>query len=213
MRDVDSATVAHLTARAGVVPRDLLYIRGKDRTTGAAAAVGFWNDLDTVTFSVISGETGLLESREYTGSGSLISADPIPLVADLTVRTINIRLSQINEAVLNAVRLYDARLAFVDFHRALFDPATRQLVAPPVPHFTGQVNLAPIETPPVGGEGEIVLSVVSHSRELTRTNPAKRSDETQKLRSGDRFRRYSSVAGQWDIWWGEKRSKVGSDDE
>jgi hypothetical protein len=45
------------------------------------------------------------------------------------------------------------------------------------------------------------------TRELTRTNPAKRSDETQRLRSGDRFRRYSGTAYQWPIWWGEAKAK------
>jgi hypothetical protein len=80
------------------------------------------------------------------------------------------------------------------------------LVAAPVPRFDGQVNGAPIDTPAVGGEGGVKLSVVSHTRVLTRTNAAKKSDETQKLRSGDRFRRYSAVAGQWDYWWGEAKA-------
>lgn len=209
MRSVDSATAAHLQARAGTIPRDFLWIEGKNRETGAAESIGFWNDLDTVTVTVISGETGLPAARDYVGSGTLISADAIPLVSDLTIRTIRIRLSQIDEGVAQAIRGYDPRLAHVEFHRGLFDPDTRNLVAPPLPHFLGRINAAPIQTPPAGSDGSITLSVVSHSRELTRTNAAKKSDETQKRRSGDRFRRYSDVAGEWNVPWGQPDARRG----
>lgn len=209
MRNVDGATYAHLQARAGTIPRDFLWLTGRNRESGLPESVGFWNDLDTVAVTVISGETGLPVARSYTGSGSLISSDPIPLTSDLTIRTIRIRLSQVNEAVIAAIRGYDPRLARVEFHRGLLDPETRNLVAAPLPHFVGFVNAAPIKTPPPGQVGDITISVVSHARELTRTNAAKKSDETQKRRSGCRFRRYSTVAGNWEFWWGEKKGRAG----
>jgi hypothetical protein len=103
-----------------------------------------------------------------------------------------------------AVRGYDLRLAAIEIHEGYLDLSTHQLLAPPVVDFVGWVNGAPITTPPAGGQGSITLNCVSHSRMLTRTNPAKRSHESQKLRSNDQFRRYSTVAAQWQYWWGER---------
>lgn len=170
--------------------------------------MGLWNGEDTVEVTVVQAESGLPVTRTYHAAGSLLGIDPIPAVSDLSVRTIQIELSQINAAVQQAIRGYDARLAKLEVHRGLYSLDTRLLVAPPVPLFDGQVNGAPINTPAAGEEGGISLAVVSHTRVLTRTNPAKRSDETQKLRSGDRFRRYSGVANQWDFFWGEEKGKA-----
>lgn len=208
MRSVDAATLAYLNSRAGVVARDFIWIEGKNRDTGATETVGFWNDLDTVTVSVISGTTGAVVNRDYTGSGSLIQIDAIPLVSDMSVRMVRVRLSQINETVALAIRGYEPRLAKVEMHRALFRLDSRALVAPPFPHYVGHINTIQIQTPPPGEQGSIMLQVATHSRELTRSNPAKKSDETQKLRSGDRFRRYADVAGIWDFFWGEKKGKA-----
>ncbi|MEO9612640.1 MAG: hypothetical protein ABJG86_09695 [Nitratireductor sp.] len=208
MRDADPAIVSHLQSRAGVVPRSFLWMVGKNRATGEPEAAGFWSDLDAITVTVIDGLTGTPVSRDYVGSGTLISVDPVPLVSDLTVRHIRIRLSQVSAEVAQAIRGYDPRLAHVEIHLGLFDPATRTLIAPPVPQFVGQVNGAPIRTPAVGQEGDITLVVASQTRELTRTNPAKRSDETQRRRGGDRFRRYKDVAGQWEFFWGEKSGRI-----
>lgn len=207
-RSVDAATSAAYQTRAGHVPRYFVWIVARDRGTGAPATIGLWNGDDTVDVTVIRAETGQAETRTYHAAGSLLGHDPIPAVSDLSVRTIKVALSQINVAVQQAVRGYDARLARVEIHRGLLSLETRQLVAPPVSIFDGQANGAPIETPAVGKTGSVSLSVVSHTRMLTRTNPQKRSDESQKLRSGDRFRRYSGVAGQWDFAWGEHKGKA-----
>lgn len=209
MRNIDNDTAAYLQTRKGVISRDLLWITAKERDTGNTVATGFWNDLDSVTLTVVSGETGSPVSRTYHGTGTLISISPIPLISDLTVRTITITLSRISTQVQQAIRGYDPRFGHVEIHRALFDLATRELVAAPVPHFVGSINGAPMAVPRPGEEGSIALSVVSHSRELTRTNPLKRSDETQKRRSGDRFRQYSGVAGQWEFFWGEEKHRIG----
>jgi hypothetical protein len=206
MRSVDSATAAAIQSRRGHIPRYFVWIEGKNRTSGALETMGLWNGEDTVEVTVVNPDTGLPVTRTYHAGGSLLNMDPIPAVSDLSVRTIQVGLSQINAAVQQAIRGYDPRLGKVQIHRGLFDLDTRALVANPVPLFDGQVNGAPIETPAAGEEGGIALDIVSHTRVLTRTNAAKRSDETQKLRSGDRFRRYSGVAGQWDFFWGEEKS-------
>ncbi|MGQ3294610.1 MAG: hypothetical protein ACT6U0_20665, partial [Shinella sp.] len=131
----------------------------------------------------------------------------------LPVRPIRIRLSQINDAVQIAIRGYDPKHAPIELHLGLFDTATMLPVAPAVPVFVGRVNGSPITTPAAGSEGSIELSCVSDTRELTRLNPLKRSDEMQQRRVvggvPDRFRRYSDVAGGWlqNIHWGEAKSK------
>lgn len=204
MRSVDSATVAHLQARAGVVVRELLWLTVKDRATGAPVDIGIWADLDTLDLPVISGETGATVTRTYIAAGALLSIDPIPLVADLSVRSVNVSLSGVSPEIDAAIRGYDARFAPAEIHRALFDPATRTLVAPPPCHFVGVVNTLAIPTPAAGGEAVITAELVSATRELTRTNPAKRSDETQRLRADDRFRRYTSTSGMIDLNWGQK---------
>lgn len=208
MRDLNTAVVTHLQSRKGVIPRDFVWITAKDRNTGTPESTGFWNGDDTVTLDVISGLSGLPETRTYIGWGDLGKVDSIPLVSDLTIRTINISVSHLSAAVQQMIRGYDVRLAPVEVHRGFFDLDTRNIIAAPRPRFLGYVNGAGIETPPVGGEGAARLAVVSHTRALTKTNSAKRSDETQKRRSGDRFRRYSDVAGQWTFFWGEKKGKL-----
>lgn len=209
MRDNDPAVAAHLRSRKGVIPRSLVWITAENRSTGVLESLGVWNGEDTVSITVISGKTGFAETRTYHGWGSLLAIDAIPLISDLTIRTIRISLSPISEAVRKAIREYDARLAPVEIHRGLLDLDTHNLIAQPRPRFVGEVNGAPIETPAAGGEGAVSLSVVSHTRALTKTNAAKKSDETQKLRGGDRFRRYSDIAGQVEFWWGEKKGKIG----
>lgn len=203
MRDNDPAVSAHLQSRQGVIPRSFVWITAKNRSTGAPESLGFWNGDDTVDVTVVSGVTGLPVTRIYHGWGELLAIDAIPLVSDLTIRTIQIALSPISEAVRLAFRQYDARLAPVEIHRGFLNLDTRNLIANPRPRFIGWVNASPIETPAAGGEGKLSASIVSHTRALTKINPAKRSDETQKLRNNDRFRRYADVAGQWTFFWGE----------
>jgi len=62
----------------------------------------------------------------------------------------------------------------------------------------------PIDTPAAGGHGSITLAIVSHTRELTKKNTARRSDESQRLRGGgDRFYQYCDTPRTWPVSWGE----------
>ena len=208
VRVLDTTTADYLLARQGVIPRDFVWITAKNLVTGLPESAGFWNGLDTVDVTVISGTTGEEVTRTYAAWGSLLKIDPIQRSPEINIRTIKLALSQISPAVQAIFRGYDTRLAPVEIHRGFMDLETHQPIAPPTVRFVGWINKAPINTPAVGGEGGISVDVVSHARMLTRTNSAKRSDESQKRRDGDRFRRYSSVADQWDFWWGEKKGKI-----
>ena len=96
--------------------------------------------------------------------------------------------------------------ARVELHRALFDPATWNLVSTPHLVFAGRVDGAAVDDAAAGGEGGLSVEMISSAIDLTRTNPAMESDAQQRLRDGDRFRRYGDTAAQIETWWGQSRS-------
>jgi hypothetical protein len=183
-----------------VIPRNFVLVtKGED-------SWGFTDYGEDVILNIVDGETGGTVSRSYYGDNApIVSMDPMPLKIGLEVDTTEIVLGQLHPAVLDMVRGHDIRGAQVQVHRAYLSRVSMLPVAAPRIRRLGQVNGAPIETPAAGGFGSVTLQVVSHTRELTRINPAKRSDEQQRLRSDDRFRRYSGTAGKWEVWWGEAR--------
>jgi hypothetical protein len=147
-------------------------------------------------------------NRSYAGdSAPLVALDPIPMKIGLEVDTTQVIFNPLHPAVLLMHRGHDCRNAPVQIHRAYLSAVSMLPVALPRCRGLGFVNAAPEEIAGPDGQSKLRIGVVSVTRELTRTNPAKRSDETQRLRSGDRFRRYSGTAYQWPIWWGEAKAK------
>lgn len=209
MRTVDGTTLAALQAR-NVKERTLLWLTAKDFSTGAAHAVGFWTDLGSVSMTVVSGQDGADATRTYVGAGTLLAVDDIPLTNNLGVRTINASLSQLDAATTDAIRGYDLKLAPVEIHRAVFTLGSWTLVAKPLPRFVGYVDQCLITTPSEGKrDGGVSLSIVSHTRELTRSNTDTRSDQSQQARhAGDRFYMYTSVVGTWQINWGKNKPEM-----
>lgn len=210
MRDPDAAFLAALQAGpdSGLVPRQFVWIEAKDRSTGDPVTVGVWTGDEPITANVISGSTGLPVSRDYVGGVNLV-VPSIPRVSDLTEQRISIVMSQIADTAELLVRDYDPRLARVEIHDGLLDPATRLLVSAPELAFIGIIDGTPIRTPAVGGEGSITLEIIDDAMAmLTRTNPAKRSHEHQQRRAaGDDFALYAGTAGEWQIWWGEEPAR------
>lgn len=204
---LDANTIAAIQSRDAILPVNFLQITAKNRSTGAPEYLRLWSGWDSVDAQVLDPDTMLPVTRTYHASGGVLEWPAIPLESDLSIRTINLRLSQISPAVLDAIVGYDAKHAPVEIHRGYLDKETQLPVAPAVPRFIGLVNGAPKRIPLVGGEGGIELAVVSHTRSLTRLNPIKRSDEYQQTRQGDRYRRYNDVAGGWlaNIHWGEAK--------
>lgn len=210
MRSISTANQEALAARV-LVARDFLWVVARNRSTGAPEKVGFWSDVGNVSAEVRSPDSGQVETRSFYGSGTLISISDIPLIANLTVQTVTIDLSQIDELVEQAVRLYDLRQARVEVYRGMFNPNTRQMVAPAECRFAGFVDGAPIETPEEGGEGSVRLECRSHTQEMTRANPDTRSHESQILRApGDDFFADAGTVGEWELFWGRKTGKLAS---
>jgi hypothetical protein len=87
----------------------------------------------------------------------------------------------------------------------MFSTETRQLVADPHRVFAGWIDELTIKTPAAGGRAVAEVALVSAARGLTVALPLKKSDEVQKLRAGDRFRKYQAISGTFETVWGEKR--------
>lgn len=208
MRNVSNENLAALAARR-LVARDFLWIVARDRVTGAPVTDGMWSDVGNTTAAVINPDTGLAVNRDWYGSGTLVQIDDIPLVANLTVQNVNIRMSQVSEHVQTLVRLYDCRQARVEIFRGLFDPETKQMVAPAECRFVGFVDTITITTPAENDEGAVTLVCASHTQEMTRSNPVTRSHATQILRHpGDMFFADADTVTEWEFFWGSEKGVV-----
>jgi hypothetical protein len=210
MRNLSIENYSALQARE-LVARDFIWFTARNRATGAPFSYGFWSDVGNVNAPILNPNTGLAETRNFEGSGTLIKISDIPLVANLTVQTITVNMNQISEGVQNIVRGYDLKQGGVEVYRGLFSPVSRQIVSPAINRFIGYVDQIEIKTPKEGEEGSISLTCASHSHEFTRYNPSTRSHEDQKMRdANDDFFVDTSTVGEWEHFWGQKSGKVGS---
>lgn len=192
-----------------LVARDFLWLVVRDRATGAMVTDGLWSDVGNVSAAVINPDTGLSELRDWYGSGTLVAIGDIPVVSNLSVQNVSIRLSQIDDRIADLVRLYDAKQGRVEIYRGLFDPDSRQMVAPAECRFVGFIDKIEVTTPSENEEGSVTLVCASHTQEMTRGNPDTRSDATQKLRHPtDNFFQDASTAGEWEVFWGSEKGKV-----
>lgn len=203
MRNADAATVALLQGadRRGLIEADLSVWRVRT-FAGAEQTFAFWTEHDTETGTVTSPWTGLPMSLDFVGGGAVLEVGETPRTSDLSIRRKSITMSAIHETVLDMWTGHDMRLAQVAVYQALFDPETRAFVSALL-EFVGELNGAPKEVPAAGGQGGIRFDLVSDTRQLTRTNPAKRSDAHQRTRNNDGFHKYIGVAGDWVIPWGQ----------
>ena len=207
VRVLDVATQGAIRNRSAVIPRNFVLVWAKPIGGGAEVPFGFTDIGEDVAVNIVNGETGAVENYTFYGDNAPIKKmDPIPLKIGLDVDTTQVVLNHLHPVVQLMTRGHDIRNAKVQIHRGMLDPNSMLLAANPRCRRLGQVNTNPTRTAAVGGEGDTTLRIVSHTRELTRTNTAMRSDETQRLRNGDRFRRYSGIAGKIEIFWGENKA-------
>lgn len=208
MRNISAQNLAAIQARQ-LVARDFLWINARTIDTGAPYSHGFWSDAGNVSAPVLNPNTGLAVTRNFEGSGTLISISDIALVANLTVQSVTIEMSQLDPAVELIVRGYDLRQAGVEVYRGLFNPSTRKIVAPALCRFVGFVDEVEIKTPKEGEPGSISLTCVSHAQEMTRANADTRSDASQRRRSAtDNFFQDVTTIGEVEFFWGRKSGKI-----
>ena len=202
MRYFDSGFTAAMqaTREQGIAPVYFAWLTAKDRTTGAAAPMGFWSGDDDMTVNVPLPDGSGTATRTYLG-GCGLSVDGLQYVGDLTDNPITVGLSQIADAAQELIRGRDLRLAGCEIHATSLTGAA--LVSAPQLQWVGIVDEGPISTPAAGSDGGISLSVRSELMAmLTATNPAKSSDAHQKRRrAGDLFCKYASTIAARKIQW------------
>lgn len=202
-------SAAFLTAiqnaqESGLIVRRSLTIWPKDRDTGVATMFGLWTGDDETEQDVKDGENGGVDTRVFYG-GVNLKIPTIPRVSGLSVYSFKISMSQIADAVQTIFRTYDPRLAKVEVHEWILAQSGLP-VAEPESVFLGRVSDSDVQTPAVAGDGAYSISIESDSmRMLTRKNPATRSDEFQKRRSGDRFSKYTNASALTEVYWGENK--------
>ncbi|KPQ06205.1 MAG: hypothetical protein HLUCCA12_12205 [Rhodobacteraceae bacterium HLUCCA12] len=203
MITIDPAELAALEARAGVVARTLLWVEAKNRDTGETETMGLWNGEGTQVFE-IEGET-----RVYRGP-ALPSISPIRGGVGLVVRQVRMEAANLSDEVQQVLRGYEARLARVEIHHAMFSLETNTLVAAPRRRFKGQVDKAPEIRAETGGTSRAEIILASAARVLTRTLALFKSDADQRARNpNDRFAEYGPSAGLKAVWWGEEELRRG----
>jgi hypothetical protein len=208
MRSISAENLAALEARE-LVARDFIWFVVRDRATGAPVTDGVWSDVGNVSAAVIHPDTGIPVTRDWYGSGTLVGVDDIPLVANLSAQNITIRMSQVSEHVQTLVRQYDCKQGRVEIYRGLFDPDTRQMVAPAECRFVGVIDQIVIKTPSENEVGSVTMTCASHTQEMTRSNPATRSHATQILRqAGDMFYQDADTVTEWEFFWGSEKGVV-----
>lgn len=203
----DSTTITAL--QGGALPIvDFITIRGKT-SAGADKVFNFWTGPDDVTVSVVSAIDGASEGRDYIGGGALVDVPAIVDGVGLDARSHEFGLNPLHTSIQDMVFGNNIRVAVVELHRGLRDPDTWALVSTPFPYFLGRVDGLSHDVGAASGdtpaEARMTLMVIGNMIDLTRTNPALKSDEQQKLRSGDRIRRYADAAGSYPVAWGQAR--------
>jgi hypothetical protein len=206
-RAMSAAVLSVMEERRHIIDVPMVYIEGRDRVSGDPAGIGLWRGEFTESIIVPDLFTGIDRRRTFY-SGGLLEIGPVRFEAGLSIRPTTIRLSSINDAVLQAIRGYDARGATVQVWKRAYDPDTRQPINVRR-WFKGFVNSAPSERPAPGGEASIEIEVVSQARMLTITSGLKKSHAAQQRREGDQFRKYKATAGDWSVPWGSADERHG----
>lgn len=155
-----------------------------------------------ITIDTVINAAGNTEARAYAGEGAIVSVDALPLAADFEVRNAAFVLSLLHGDVRTLWGEYRMKRAICEIYRAPFSPTSRLPISLPRRRFRGRIDKASQQMPQPGQEGGISISAISSAAELRIINPAKRSDQTQQRRNGDRHSKYADVVGQWDRPWG-----------
>jgi hypothetical protein len=208
MRQISAENFTALQDRR-LVARDFIWFVVRDRTTGEAVTDGYWSGAGFLTTQVIDPATGGVATRSFMGAGTLIQISDIPLVSNITVQNVTIKLNQVADHVNDLIRGYDCKQGQVQIWRGLFDPDSRQLVSPAPPRFFGFIDQIEILTPSENSEGGVTLTCTSHTQEMTRYNPDTRSDASQRLRAAnDNFYQDTATIGTAQFFWGRANGTV-----
>lgn len=180
----DAATLALLDGDS-LVFRDLVVIAMPEGTWG------FWSEVYNAQFP------GYWPGVTFTGSGSLIQITQPAQTLGSDVQTVTGILSGLAGDVLATVGTYNLHRARVEIARALYDPATRGLVAIDV-RFRGYIERP--EDRESDGEAHLVIECTSRARELDRATYRTRTNADQRrIFPSDRGFEYTNKAASTPI--------------
>lgn len=186
--------------------RDFVWFTVRDRSTGSPYSEGYWSDIGTVAVQVDSPSAGVV-TRTFQGAADLISIDAVASTTTLVVQQTQMRLSQVSPRINQLIRDYDPKFGRVEVFRAELDPVTRQPTGPAECILNAIINDLEVDTPAEGGDGAVVLTLVTATQEITRRGASTRSDADQRRRSPtDNFFQDAGTAGLLDIFWGVPRA-------
>jgi len=187
--------------------RYFLWLTAFDRSTGVEEGDGMWTGDGSTDADIYNPDIAANETRTFKGIGRAMAVATISKVADMTIQKATIDLSAATPEVNDLIRAYDLRFGRCEVYRGLVHPDSGEMVAPAEPRFLGFVTEAPVVLPAEGGEGSAKIVAVSQSHEFTRSNPVRRSEESQQRRlSSDTFYRRANAAAVVRVFWGRKAS-------
>lgn len=188
--DLSPAMQAALES-GSIAPRWLLLLSARNRSTAAVERIGFWTGEDTRTF-------GIDGTDWVCYAGAILDMGAPEIAAGLEVRTQRVTMFAGTQAIIDAIRLYDASLAPAELHLALLDPGGHDLIGT-TPVFLGYVDAAPIDE----AAGTCELALVSDVQAGTGRSGLRKSDASLRRRNADDSgNAYADVAGAVPVIWG-----------
>lgn len=187
---------AHLSARKPAMRHWLIHVRSRDLTTGDPYPIGLWTGDDHETLTVEG------EARLYYGAQGEVTIPNIAYGSGTDIVSDEITMPVSPEAEI-LVRGTNLRFAPIEMHCALYDAEDGDLLDVRR-FFKGTIDGAPILTPALNGVASFSLKMVSSARAGTMTTKAKKSDQSQRIRQGDRLRRYGDLGKVAADPWGGK---------
>lgn len=190
----DVAGQNYLLNRKGYSVRYAFLVFALEQGTLAPATLGLWSGNQNKQMSLDG------TSRTYLGGLGKFVVDDFVYAKGLQIQTQTLQISAVSNAVQDLVR--GRVIEFVDAHvyAILMDPASA-LVVSWNRMFRGIVNSANISYPPMDGVPMAYFELASSLRKLSRTLAVKKSDESQRRISDDRFRRYGSISDTVKTSW------------
>lgn len=208
MRTISPANQELLSKRA-VMARDFIWFQVRNRNTNAPVSEGIWSGLGNVEAMVREPDLQIVTTRAFTGTGTLVAVDDIPMVSNLTVQTVTIDASQVSGDIERIVRDYDCQQGRVEIYRGLFDTSTGKQIDAAECRFVGFIDEIEIDTPSENSAGAVKFQCVSHVQEVTRASAETRSTAYQHLRlAGDDFFKDAETAPEWELFWGSEKGVV-----
>ena len=180
--------------------RWLMWVEARNRSSGAVEALGLWTGDDNRLLRIGG------QNRLHYGAGGMIALEDPVQQAGSDVRMHKVALGPLTPQVEQLLRGYEPRLAPAELHLAIFHPDTMALVDADR-KIKGWIDSVTITAPELGGEAACEVVIASSARAGTQTLPLKKSDQSQRRRGGDRFRRYGDISNAVPVWWGDKKEK------